>query len=183
MPSGAANQSWHALVAAADLQVVRTRCTRKQLHLHNLILGQSTFQASSAILRAKPVDLGQSRQGNHETLHWLSRVCAPRFSNGQCRRKARRRVHAPGLRQLSHSAETRLEPQQCKPHNCGSFPRSSSRAPSRFPNLPSTSASCQYLGHHSEPRYPLVALWPHNTVISVVHALLEQASMTLPGNV
>jgi hypothetical protein len=39
------------------------------------------------------------------------------------------------------------------------------------------------LGHHSEQRYPLAALQPHITVILVVHAFLEQASLTLPGNV
>lgn len=39
------------------------------------------------------------------------------------------------------------------------------------------------LGHDSEQRYPLAALQPHITVILVVHALPEQASLTLPGSV
>jgi hypothetical protein len=59
--------------------------------------------------------------------------------------------------------------------------------PAARPAASPTCLACQplanNLGYHCKLRYPLAALQPHITVVFVVHAFLEQASLTLPGNV
>lgn len=59
--------------------------------------------------------------------------------------------------------------------------------PGARPAASPTCVACQPLannpGYHRALCFSLAALQPHNTVVFVVHAFLEQASLTLPGNV
>lgn len=138
---------------------------------------------SSAILSAKPAGLGQSRQAICETFHWLSRVRVPRFSNWQCSKRAHRCVNAPTLRKQSTRRKQDLSRNSSSRMTVGPTPDLPLTRPAASPTCLACQPLANNLGHHSEQRYPLAALQPHIAVFLVVHAFLEQASLTLPGNV